>query len=68
MVELCKFNSIFAANMSVAMKIKNSKRLIGWLWLIVFSPIIFILLALLTVGITADIPRKFDTFFFLKKS
>lgn len=56
MVELCKFNSIFAANMSVAMKIKNSKRLIGWLWLIVFSPIIFILLALLTVGITADIP------------
>ncbi len=38
------------------MKIKNRKKLIKWLWLLAFSPIIIILVSLLVVGITADIP------------
>lgn len=38
------------------MKIKNRKKLIKWLWLLAFSPIIIILVSLLLVGITADIP------------
>ena len=40
----------------MSFKIKNRKRFIKWLWLIVFSPIILILLALLLVWIFADIP------------
>ncbi|MBR6465696.1 MAG: transglycosylase domain-containing protein [Bacteroidales bacterium] len=38
------------------MKIKNRKRFLKWLWLIVFSPIILVLLLLLMVWIFADIP------------
>ena len=38
------------------MKIKYRKKLIKWLWLLAFSPIIIILVSLLVVGITADIP------------
>ena len=38
------------------MKVKNRKRFLKWLWLIVFSPIILVLLALLAVWIFADIP------------
>jgi len=38
------------------MKIKNRKRFVKWLWLIVFSPIIFVLFMLLMVWIFADIP------------
>ena len=38
------------------MKIKNRKKLIKWLWLLAFSPIIIILVSLLVVGITAYIP------------
>ena len=41
---------------SMSFKIKNRKRFIKWLWIIVFSPIILILLALLFVWIFADIP------------
>ena len=40
----------------MSFKIKNRKRFIKWLWLIVFSPIILILLALMLVWIFADIP------------
>ena len=38
------------------MKVRNRKRLIKWLWLIVFSPIAIALVSLLMVGIFADIP------------
>lgn len=38
------------------MKVRNRKRLIKWLWLIVFSPIVIALVSLLMVGIFADIP------------
>ena len=38
------------------MKIKNTKRFKKWLWLLVFSPIIFVLFMLLMVWIFADIP------------
>ncbi len=38
------------------MKIKNRKRFIKWLWLMVFSPIIVILISLLLVWMFADIP------------
>lgn len=37
-------------------EIKNRKRFVKWLWIIIFSPLIVILLALLFVGIFADIP------------
>jgi penicillin-binding protein 1A len=40
----------------MSFKIKNRKRFIKWLWLIVFSPVILILVALLLVWIFADIP------------
>ena len=40
----------------MSLKIKNRKRFIKWLWLIVFSPVILILVALLLVWIFADIP------------
>ena len=38
------------------MKIKNRKRFLKWLWFIVFSPILLVLLLLLLVWIFADIP------------
>ena len=38
------------------MKINNRKRFVKWLWIIVFSPIILILAALLFVWMFADIP------------
>ncbi|MBR5074823.1 MAG: transglycosylase domain-containing protein [Bacteroidales bacterium] len=38
------------------MKIKNRKRFLKWLWIIVFSPIILVLLLLGLVWIFADIP------------
>ncbi len=37
-------------------KIKNSKNLVKWIWIIMFSPVLFILFLLLMVGIFADIP------------
>ena len=41
---------------SMSFKIKNRKRFVKWLWIIVFSPIILVLAALLFVWIFADIP------------
>ena len=38
------------------MEIKNRKKFLKWLWIIVFSPIILVLGALLLVWIFADIP------------
>ena len=38
------------------MEIKNRKRFVKWLWAIVFAPVLMVLLALLLVGIFADIP------------
>ena len=38
------------------MKIKNRKRFIKWLWFIVFSPVLLVLLLLLLVWMFADIP------------
>ena len=38
------------------MKIKNRKRFIIWLWIIVFSPVILLLMTLLLVWMFADIP------------
>lgn len=37
-------------------EIKNKSRFIKWLWLIIFSPLMAILLLLFAVGIFADIP------------
>ena len=38
------------------MEIKNKKRFVKWLWILAFSPVAMVLLALLCVGIFADIP------------
>ena len=38
------------------MEIKNRKRVVKWVWAIAFAPVVMILLALLAVGIFADIP------------
>ena len=38
------------------MEIKDRKKFLKWLWLIVFSPIILVLTALMLVWIFADIP------------
>ncbi|MBQ6311565.1 MAG: transglycosylase domain-containing protein [Bacteroidales bacterium] len=38
------------------MKVKNRKRFLKWLWLIVFSPVLLVLLLLLLVWMFADIP------------
>ena len=38
------------------MEIKNKKRFIKWLWVIIFSPLILIIAGLLFVSVFADIP------------
>ena len=38
------------------MEIKNRKRVVKWVWILAFSPVVMVLAALLCVGIFADIP------------
>ncbi len=42
--------------MKLNFKIKEKKRLVKWIWIVMFSPVIVILFSLLMVGIFADIP------------
>ena len=37
------------------MEIKNRKKVVKWLWALAFAPVAMVLLALLLVGIFADI-------------
>jgi penicillin-binding protein 1A len=50
------FICIFVFVKSQKMEIKDRKKFLKWLWLIVFSPIILVLTALMLVWIFADIP------------
>ena len=42
--------------MKFGFKIKDNRKLVKWVWIVIFSPVLIILLSLLMVGIFADIP------------
>ena len=42
--------------MKFGFKIKDNRKLVKWVWIVIFSPVAIILFSLLMVGIFADIP------------